>query len=202
MAAKKVRMSGLQRREQLIEVARATFARLGFDATSMEEIASQADVSKPVVYEHFGSKEGLYAVIVDREVRLLTGKIADALQSSKSAHKTVENTTLALLGYIETNTDGFRILVRDSPESFTRGAYYSVIGDVANRVEHILAAQFETSGLDPKDAPLYAQALVGIIAQLGQWWLEERSPSKEVVGAHLVNLVWNGLHCLQPNPTL
>jgi hypothetical protein len=70
----KVRMSSAQRREQLIAVGRRIFAEKGLDATSVEEVAARAKVSKPVVYEHFGGKEGLYAVVVDREVRaLLTG---------------------------------------------------------------------------------------------------------------------------------
>ena len=62
-----MRMSGRERREQLISVGRTLFADKGFEAVSVEEIASTAGVSKPVVYEHFGGKEGLYAVVVDRE---------------------------------------------------------------------------------------------------------------------------------------
>jgi DNA-binding transcriptional regulator YbjK len=66
-------MTGKERREQLLDIGRRLFAERGFEGTSIEEIAAQADVSKPVVYEHFGGKEGLYAVVVDREVeRLLT----------------------------------------------------------------------------------------------------------------------------------
>ncbi len=68
MASKRTRMSAGERREQLIAVARSLFAEKGFDATSIEEVAARAKVSKPVVYEHFGGKEGLYAVIVDREL--------------------------------------------------------------------------------------------------------------------------------------
>ncbi len=49
-------MTGKQRREQLLEVGRSLFAEKGFDATSVEEIAARAQVSKPVVYEHFGGK--------------------------------------------------------------------------------------------------------------------------------------------------
>jgi AcrR family transcriptional regulator len=66
-----VRMTGAERREQLIGIARGLFAERGFEGTSVEEIAASASVSKPVVYEHFGGKEGLYAVVVDREVRTL-----------------------------------------------------------------------------------------------------------------------------------
>ena len=66
-------MTGKERREQLLGIGRRLFAERGFEGTSIEEIAAQAGVSKPVVYEHFGGKEGLYAVVVDREVeRLLT----------------------------------------------------------------------------------------------------------------------------------
>ncbi|HMG63559.1 MAG TPA: helix-turn-helix domain-containing protein, partial [Streptosporangiaceae bacterium] len=61
-------MTGKERRQQLLDISRRLFAERGLDATSIEEIAAQAGVSKPVVYEHFGSKEGIYAVVVDREV--------------------------------------------------------------------------------------------------------------------------------------
>ena len=77
----RVRMSGSQRREQLVAVGRKLFAAKGYEAVSVEEIAAKAEVSKPVVYEHFGGKEGLYAVIVDREVTGLIETIMDALSS-------------------------------------------------------------------------------------------------------------------------
>ena len=72
-------MSGTQRREQLIDVGRRTFAERGVAAATVEEIAAAAGVTKPVVYEHFGGKEGLYAVIVDRETRSFLDHIASAL---------------------------------------------------------------------------------------------------------------------------
>ncbi len=57
--ATRSRMTGTQRRAQLVDVARGLFAEKGFDGTSIEEIAARAEVSKPVVYEHFGGKEGI-----------------------------------------------------------------------------------------------------------------------------------------------
>ena len=61
-------MTGKERREQLLDIGRRLFAERGFEGTSIEEIAAKAGVSKPVVYEHFGGKEGLYAVVVGRGV--------------------------------------------------------------------------------------------------------------------------------------
>jgi AcrR family transcriptional regulator len=195
-------MTGKQRREQLIEIGRKLFAEKGFEGTTVEEIASRADVSKPVVYEHFGGKEGLYAVVVDREIRLLLDGIQGALTTGAGARELLEQAALALLDYIEGSTDGFRILVRDSPVGESTGSFASLISDVATQVEHILGAEFKRRKIDPKTAPLYAQMLVGMVALTGQWWLDSRKFKKADVAAHLVNLAWNGLAGMDRKPTL
>jgi AcrR family transcriptional regulator len=194
-------MSSAQRREQLIAIGRQLFAERGFDATSIEEVASRAKVSKPVVYEHFGGKEGLYAVVVDREVRSLLDRITNALTSGHP-RELLEQAALALLDYIEGETNGFQVLVRDSPVGSTSGTFSSVLNDVAHQVEHVLGAEFKSRGYDPKLAELYSQSLVGMVALTGRWWLEVRKPRKETVAAHLVNLAWNGLSHLEKQPAL
>jgi AcrR family transcriptional regulator len=196
------RMTGKQRREQLIDVGRKLFADKGFEATTVEEISSKAGVSKPVVYEHFGGKEGLYAVVVDREIAALLDGITGALSADLSSRQTLERAATALLDYIESSTDGFRILVRDSPTGQSTGSFASLISDVASQVEHILAAEFKRRKLDPKTAPLYAQMLVGMVALTGQWWLDSPKMKKADVAAHLVNLAWNGLANLENKPRL
>lgn len=195
-------MSGFARREQLVAVGRSLFAEKGFGATSVEEIAARAKVSKPVIYEHFGGKEGLYAVIVDREVQALIFSLQSSLESSERPRLILENATLGLLDYIERNTDGFRVLVRDAPSDRTPGSFSSIMGDVATRVEHIIATQFKRSNFNTTWSPLYAQMLVGLIAQVGQWWLDDRRMKKDEVAAHVVNLIWNGQRGLSPHPTL
>jgi len=195
-------MTAGQRREQLLDVSRVLFAEKGFEGTSVEEIAARAKVSKPVVYEHFGGKEGMYAVIVDRELQKLLAALSGALETRGHPKRIVERTAMALLEYIEENTDGFRILVRDSPVAQATGTFSSLIGDVATQVEHLLADQFRRRGLPTVTAPIYAQMLVGMIALTGQWWLEARSPDRETVAAHLVNLAWNGLSSLEAAPHL
>jgi AcrR family transcriptional regulator len=197
----KVRMSSAQRREQLIAVGRRIFAEKGIDATSVEEVAARAKVSKPVVYEHFGGKEGLYAVVVDREMRALLHRLTTALTAGHP-RELLEQAALALLDYIEQETDGFRVLVRESPLGSSSGTFSSVLNDVAHQVEHILAREFKTRGYDGKLAELYSQALVGMVALTGRWWLEVRKPRKETVAAHLVNIAWNGLSHLERKPTL
>ncbi|MFC8045584.1 TetR/AcrR family transcriptional regulator [Nocardia sp. NPDC057353] len=194
-------MTGTQRRQQLIEIGRALFAERGYDGTSIEEIALRAQVSKPVVYEHFGGKEGLYAVVVDREMSMLLDMITSSLTRNRSQER-LEQVALALLTYIEERTDGFRILVRDQPAATADGRYSSLLNEAVNQVAHILGNDFGRRGFDTSLATLYAQALVGMVSTAATWWLDVREPSKEVVAAHLVNLCWNGLSHLEADPRL
>jgi AcrR family transcriptional regulator len=198
---RRVRMPAAQRREQLIAIGRQLLAERGFDATSIEEVASRAKVSKPVVYEHFGGKEGLYAVVVDREVRALLERVGGALTAGHP-RALLEQAALALLDYIEEETDGFRVLIREAPMMSATGNFSSVLNDVAHRVEHILGAEFKSRGYDPKLAELYSQMLVGMVGLVGRWWLDVRKPRKTTVAAHMVNLAWNGLSHLEAKPVL
>ena len=117
-----------------------------------------------------------------------------------SASRIAERAALALLTYIEDSPDGFRILSAGSDRA--AGTYSTLLADVAIEVSGILASQFAAHDLDPRTAPLYAQMLVGIVAMPAQWWLENRSMSKEEVAAHMVNLAWNGLRGMKARPTL
>jgi AcrR family transcriptional regulator len=194
-------MTGKERREQLLDVGRRLFAERGFEGTSIEEIAAQAGVSKPVVYEHFGGKEGLYAVVVDREVdRLLT--MATTLLDGDNTVTKFESAAVRLLKYIEDNADGFRILVRDSPPGSGNGTFGTLLSDIAGQVEYIVGDFLSSRGQDRKLAPMYAQMLVGMVAFAGQWWLDARKPELEDVAAHLINLAWNGLSRLDAEPRI
>ncbi len=202
----RVRLTRSERREQLIDVARALFAERGLEGTSVEEIAAHAGVSKPVVYEHFGGKEGLYAVVVDREVRTLHDAIRAALTTPRANPRAlIELGTLALLDYIDDHPNGFRILSRDSSATSPDGSFATILSDIASRVEHLLGEEFTKRSLDPQTAPLYSQMLVGLVALAGQWWIdtrEEQELAKPVVAAHLVNLAWYGMRNLSAHPRL
>jgi AcrR family transcriptional regulator len=196
-------MTGKQRRAQLVDIGRRLFAEKGLEGTSVEEIAAKAGVSKPVVYEHFGGKEGLYAVVVDREMQGLLDAVQRALTTASGHPRAMlERAAFAFLDYVDDNSDGFRILVRDSGVGSTTGTFASLISDIAGQVEYILADQFRDRGFDPKNAPMYSQMLVGMVALTGQWWLDARKPKKADVVAHVVNLAWNGLTGLEPKPRL
>lgn len=200
-APTRTRMTGAQRREQLLDVGRSLFAERGFDGTSVEEVAHRALVSKPVVYEHFGGKDGLYAAVVDREVAGLLEAFSSAL-SGQGARELLEQACLALLTYVEDSAEGFAILVRESPQPHGTGGLATLMSDVAEKVEHVLERELGRTGHPTSMAALYSQALVGQVSLVGQWWAEHRELPREEVAAHLVNLAWHGLSRLDTAPTL
>jgi AcrR family transcriptional regulator len=199
--SKQRRLTGTERRAQLIDVGRGVFAQRGYDGTSMDDIAVRAKVSKPILYEHFGGKEGLYAVIVDREMDYVVRRIVEAIGAG-SARERIERATLAFLTYVKDHPDGFAVLSQDSPVTSTRGRLSSLLNDLAERVGDIFAASFRDAGFDVKMAPIYAQALVGMVTFVGKWWTEARKPSVEEVARHISALAWMGLRHLPKRPSL
>jgi AcrR family transcriptional regulator len=195
------RLTAAARRAQLVDVGRAVFARRGYDATTVEEIADHAKVSKPIVYEHFGGKEGLYAVVVDREMEYVVRRIAEAIATG-SPRERVERSALAFLTYVKDHPDGFAVLAHGAPVTSATGGMSSLLNDVAERVGDVFMAAFKDAGYDPKAGPIYAHALIGMVTSVGQWWTETRKPSVEEVANHIAALAWMGLRHLPKRPTL
>src|SRR5262245_27559995 len=131
------------RREALLQVAAHVFAHSGFAATSMDDIATAAGVSKLVVYRHFETKEGLYRAVLERvferQVELFLGNLAQGLQAAGS--------TRALLDVAREWPDGFRLLWRHAVREPQFAEYASELRNTAvtaarNVVEPVLAPDF------------------------------------------------------------
>ncbi len=195
-------MTRIQRRAQLIGIGRQLFAAHGYDAVSIEEIASAAEVSKPVIYEHFGGKEGLYQVIVDRETEALNELLANSLDPSLPPRQALEGTVVALLDYIGENPDGFGLMVHQSPAVLAGGEFSTIISDMGEHLSILLAAHLSHLKFENESIQLYAQMLSGLMGIMGQWWAANKKPSKEIMATHLVNMMWNGLRGIERDPKI
>jgi AcrR family transcriptional regulator len=166
----------------------------------MDEVAQRAGISKPIVYEHFGSKEGLYAAIVEREMEDLVRRVSDALSTGPSRRRW-EGAVIAFVDYVETQPAGFEVLTREAPSGVGRRGLTRVIDQLAERVGDVLRTGFQRAGFSPELAPLYATALLGLVTQVGLWWAEggRKVPRDEVV-RQVAALGWMGLRHLPKNP--
>lgn len=198
---KKLRLSGAERRLQLMRVGREVFAFTGYEATAIEEVAQQAGVSKPIVYEHFGSKEGLYAAIVEREMDDLVARVTEGI-SRGTPRARFEAAVVAFLTYAKEEPAGFAVLTRDSPSASARRGLTRVIDDLAQRVGEVFRSELEHAGYNHKVAPIYANALIGMVTQVGQWWAADgQAFSLAHVARHVAALGWMGLRHLPREPS-
>ena len=127
-------------------------------------------------------------------MRELTNALIEALSDTKAhPRQIVERAALALLTYIEENSEGFQVLVRDSPTTDPAGSFNSLLGDISLRVEDLLTAAFKRRKLSAKGVPYYAQMLVGMTVFTGQYWADRPKVNKEQLAAYVVDLAWHGL---------
>jgi len=199
---KRKRLSGGDRRAQLIEVGRRVFALRGYDAASMEEIATRAKVTRPIVYTHFGDKEGVFKAVVEIETAELERRIVDAVSSGPPRQR-LERAALSFLSYVRDRPDGFRILSDErAPAVAGDRAAQQLVDAVAERVARVIGVEFEQQGFDPATAPIYAYGVTGLMIYVARWWSTVREPPVEAVAAHVAALCWNGFANLPRRPAV
>jgi AcrR family transcriptional regulator len=196
----KKRLTGPERRLQLMSVGRSVFAASGFEPVSLEDLAQRAGVTKPVIYEHFGGKEGLHAAIVERELDDLVNRVTQGM-SQGTPRERFENAVVAFLTYLQEEPAGFAVLTREAPIGAARRGMTRVIDQLAQRVGEIFTAEFGRAGYDRRLAPIYANALLGMVTQVGQWWAADgkKIPLQHVV-QHITAIGWMGLRHLPKQP--
>src|SRR5437588_7256787 len=112
MPSPRRRMPRFERERQMLEVAGRSFAARGFHAVSMDEIAKQAGISKPMLYHYFRSKEGLYVAYVRQEGSALLDGMRNAAPPGAPPAERLWEGTLAFFGYVDEHRPGWGLLYR------------------------------------------------------------------------------------------
>lgn len=188
------RLPAARRRSQLVDVALAAFSERGYAATTMEEIASAAGVTKPLLYQHFASKRALYLELVDDVTARLVAALAEAAGGETSPRRQVEEGMRAYFDFAFTNEAAMRILY-DAPrdEELARGLH-SMESAIADFIEPLIAAD-----IDGEHRRLLATAIVGMTEGATRHWLARRgvagraTESADELAAQLAELCWAGL---------
>jgi AcrR family transcriptional regulator len=166
------RLPADQRREQLLDVALRLFAARGFAATTMDDIATAAGVTKPLLYQHFASKRALYLELVDSVARDMLLAISEATAAASGPRQQVEAGFAAYFGLVVAHRDAFRVLfgsdLPDDPE--LSRALRRVEDTVAEAVDVLIDA-----GLDSEHRRLLAYAVVGMATGASRHWLASGS---------------------------
>jgi AcrR family transcriptional regulator len=165
------RLTADARRRQLFSVALSLFAERGYAATTMDDIAEAAGVTKPLVYHHFDSKRALYLELMDVFSRELVTGIVKATADAQGPRQQVELGFAAYFELMLGNEQAFRLLYgREAPDD-------QELGEALRRVEDTLAQAIDPlidAGLDPEHRLLLAHAVVGMAEGASRHWLDAR----------------------------
>ena len=111
VSARRSRLPAASRRRQLLDVALETFARSGLEATTMDDIAHAAGVTKPLLYQHFKSKRALFLELLDDVVERLIEALTTAAQSAPGPRQQVEAGFVAYFHFVLHNESAIRLLL-------------------------------------------------------------------------------------------
>jgi AcrR family transcriptional regulator len=202
MVVEDSRTSALERREQLLVVARTIFAERGYRATTMDDVAAAAGFTKPILYQHFSSKEALYNEIVQTAGARLIDGLAEVTKDRTTARQMVERAFEVFFSVVVNDSASFRLLFLQPHE----GAQVSELRRIENRLTSLIEELLPTTS-DPRARRQYAAAIVGLAEGAATAWLVQREnegfppvPDNEVV--HLAErfaaMAWGGLRTLMP----
>ena len=199
------RLTADARRRQLFSVALSLFAEHGYSATTMDDIAEAAGVTKPLVYQHFESKRALYLELLDVFSTEMIERIVAATAAAEGPRQQVETGFAAYFELMVGNEDAFRILYgRDAPDDPELGA-------ALRRVEEAIAVAIDPlidAGLEPSHRLLLAHAVVGMAEGASRHWLDanrsadgpdtraavvDRQAEAGRLAAQLADFAWAGL---------
>jgi AcrR family transcriptional regulator len=181
------------RRTQLLDAAVDVIRERGPGVT-MEQLAKAGGVTKPILYRHFGDRDGLIGAIAERFAADLLSSVTTPLAAEADAHDLLRSTVDAYVGFIEREPNLYRFMAQHVPN---RGddlvQMRSLIDLIAKQVAVVTGDRLREAGRDSGAAVPWAYGIVGLVHQAGDWWVDDRTMSRETLVDHLVTLLWQGL---------
>lgn len=198
-ASSRRRLTADQRRSQLFAVALELFAERGYEATTMDDIAERAGVTKPLLYQHFSSKRALYLELVDSVAGDLLSSIGEATAKAAGPRAQVEDGFAAYFRMVVTHRTAFRLLYgrNGSADQELNFALRRVEDAIAVAIDPLIAA-----GLDPEHRRFLAYAVVGMAEGASRHWIETREGNDgaeaqaQQLARRLADLAWAGLRAV------
>jgi AcrR family transcriptional regulator len=196
------RLTAEERRTGILDSALAVFSQSGYHASSIDDIASEAGVSKALIYEHFASKQELYADLIARNARELTQRIGAALVGVEleSGSSRLAIGLDAFFAFVEERRDAWRMLFRDATDPEAAAVVDRMLEQVTAEVTMLISqdpgARALDSAEDRRALRLLAEMLVGGTQSMANWWTSNPDAPREQMVAIAMDFAWLGLERL------
>lgn len=189
-----------QRREELLDAADRVIHQSG-NGFSMDEIAAEAGITKPVLYRHFGDKDGLHDALTDRYIGELKRALRPAIEA-KDPRSRLAATIDAYLSFVEREPDRYRFLLAAAEQPRTAALVADFRREYIGECAFTSARKLDRAGLDPGFAEPWAQCVSGLIRAAGASWLENRSMPRARLVDYLTTVLWDGFAALRGASTV
>jgi len=190
---KSARLPRDERRAQLLVAALEVFTAAGYHSAAMDEIADRANVSKPVLYQHFPSKLELYLAVLDLHIDSLVFAIQKAIASNRENSSRVAATVDAYFGFIDSEGEAFRLLFESDMnlEPQVRERLNRMTYDCAAAVSAVISID---TGLGKEESMMLAVGIIGTVQTTARHWLDRDGKIDRQRATELVmNLIWRGI---------
>ena len=196
MTERSSRLPAGARREQILDVAVQVFARSGYHGASMNDVAEAAGVTKPVLYQHFESKQGLYLALLEEVGRRLLNAVSKATAGATSGKTQTELGFKAYFQWVADDHDSFLLLfgTQANRDAASTAAIRRMTAETAEAVAPLI-----TVDIDPENRRTLAHGLVGLAEGVSRRLVERgESFDPDELGALVANLAWAGLRAIGP----
>jgi AcrR family transcriptional regulator len=186
-----------ERRAAILDAAMNVFADRGYHASSIDEIAREAGVSKALIYEHFASKQALWASLLDTQAAEIFRRLAAGAATAEPGEVRLRSGVDAFLTFVEERRGAWRMLFREAADPEVAAFLDRIRSQVAGVVAALIAAEPAASPDDRADRrqaiEMLAEQLVGAVQALANWWADHQEvPRAELVDA-VMDFAWIGL---------
>ncbi len=186
------------REQEMLSVAETAFARRGYDAVSMQDIAVRCGISKPMVYAYFGSKEGLFEACARRAADRLVAALERSAAHHTDPADRMWHGLLAVFRWIAEHREAWAVLY-GAPGS-GGSPFAGPAARASDRMARLVTDQFadtlNTQGMGAaaeQHAEPMAHAFVAATVNMGRWWMEHPEEPAELQALRLMQLIWNGI---------
>lgn len=181
----------IERRAEFLQAALRALDKHGPDF-GMEDVAAEAGVTKPVLYRHFTDKADLHYALGQHGTKILLNRLMPALNKELAPVPRIRSVIDAFFGTVDEYPNLFRLFLRPNPEQQPRGQ--DIVREdkelIAAAVTALLGDYMRAFNMDSGAAEPWAFGVVGLVQNIGEWWLERQSMGRDSVVEYTTQIIW------------
>jgi AcrR family transcriptional regulator len=196
------RLTGEERRAAILDSALSVIAERGYHASAIDDIAREAGISKALIYEHFGSKQDLFAELLDLHAGELFDRLTAIAGAGQAASARLRVGLDAFYRFVEDHRVAWRMLFREATDPEVAAVLDRITAQVTALVAGLIAedpgSQLQGDG-DAAQAiriQMLAELVVGSVQSLANWWADHQEVSRERLVEITMDFAWVGLERL------